>query len=446
MILLHCACGTDSTVEDNMAGRKVRCPSCDRVLDVPAAGSQPAAPVTAAPAGKFKGYTSKAAGIVLGLLLLATLVIPFRVSGSEVLWPTEALAEAWDQADSWSDWQEANWAIVWMLGMWVGGGLLLVAAIALRRLPLAILYLVVAVLLVVALAGMHDDRNIQLSWFLGPQFDFTEEAGPAIIALLGAFLLVNSLRAKMGGRVVICVVQLLLAAGLAGLAGYGLYEAIPEFRDSIESVVEGYEHYASQEQDRTAFLYLLFSVLQLAAPLVLAAGMAVAGLVAFLHGVTFSKRSRMPARLAMFLAVQAVVLWYFLPRYISAPGYMATDATAREFFEAVCPMANTTIFLLAVLTVPVAALAGLIADTAGLAGVRPTWQDQPAPAGAQGRAPSQTPPGSPAPRREKVQAELKGPQPATPGQRLDRLKSLHDQGKLSDEEYQKKRQEILKEL
>jgi hypothetical protein len=175
--------------------------------------------------------------------------------------------------------------------------------------------------------------------------------------------------------------------------------------------------------------------------------MALAGLVAFLHGVTFSKRVRMPARLAMLLAVQAVLAWYFLPRYFDSPRYMATEATGREFLEAACALGNTTIFLLAVLTVPIAALAGLIADSAAAAGVRPTWQDQPAPTGgARQAAPPRRPTAPPAPRREKVQAQLKGPEPATPGQRLDRLKSLHDQGKLSDEEYQAKRKEILKEL
>jgi hypothetical protein len=46
-IALSCACGQRSQVGDELAGRKVRCPVCQAVLDVPAA--RPAAPVPAVP-------------------------------------------------------------------------------------------------------------------------------------------------------------------------------------------------------------------------------------------------------------------------------------------------------------------------------------------------------------------------------------------------------------
>jgi hypothetical protein len=86
-----------------------------------------------------------------------------------------------------------------------------------------------------------------------------------------------------------------------------------------------------------------------------------------------------------------------------------------------------------------------MADLAGALGARPTWLTQPA---AQTPVPPKPqPPQKPAGRTGVYRPPAPGPKPApTPGQRLDQLKALRDEGKITEEEYASRRQDILEQL
>ena len=463
MILLHCVCGTDSTVEDGMAGKKVRCPGCNRILDVPQPGAAGAAE---APPRKFKGYTSKAAGILLGLLLLVTLMIPIgfvvpQERASEVLgtpvWATQAVQSLWERTGSLGgDWAFGGprWMLAGFVGLWVVGLLVLLAGAFLRRLPLAVFYLAGAAGLIVLTFG-----NFRWSDLLAnPYLQLWTAEGIWAVLLVAAFLLVTALRKKMGGRVILCILQILLAGGLLALVVYTAIQIYPAVHDRMTNVTQHYDRLLRDPENANVGGRLAkamnLDLIRAARPAILLGLVGLAALLSLIHGITFSKRTRTLSALAVTLTVLGVILWLVVgnsdivlsgrDRVFNWNNPDSSDYTLADWGRRAIPQLHLVIRQLALICLPLAAVAGFIADLFGAFGVRPTWWNLPPKEGEEiptDTAPVQRPaPPPPAP------APAPTPTRLTPGQRLDQLKALKDRGSLTEEEYQARREEILKEL
>jgi hypothetical protein len=467
MILLHCDCGTDSQVEDSFAGRAVRCPNCDKILHVPLPG-QPGPT-------RFKGFTRKSIGIVFGLLLLATMAIP--ISGgpdTETRWLFDLISEAAEKFDTWF-----AWPIALFVGVWAIGLLLLVLGIALRKLPLALAYLILASAAVVLIVGQyHDDKGLQIlrpvgadNWSFGSEVEGAEALLHPIlgaqgeykwlaVGLIGAFLAFTSLRRKMGGFVPVCLLQLLVAGGLLAACVVSLIhvapaysEVVSEARTALSDEVAQMEDQAAQGEDvtdraREATFATIGFLVHLGRPVYLAAALGLAALLSTIHALTFSRKSRGLAGWALMLSWLTLILWWLMSPVIPPLLYAfgAADSLTPLLRNQLPQAGVILMIILAVAVVCVEAVSGLIADMAGALGARPRWIEQPAPQTA-------PPPKPQAPQRPagrtgvyRPPAGDQAPKQLTPGQRLDRLKTLKDQGKISDDEYNSRREQILKEL
>ncbi|MFW5839794.1 MAG: SHOCT domain-containing protein [Planctomycetota bacterium] len=446
MILLHCPCGMDSTVDDSLAEKKVRCPGCNRILDVPPAGRKDLADPDQP---KFRGFTSKAVGILLGLLLLATLAVPLEITETGIQWVPEKVADLW-QNISLDAWTTTHWKLTSLIGLPAIGLLVLLGGLIFRRLPLAVVYIVGAAGLVVLAAGLKTYSRPLLV------FAFLDEASVWLIPAVLVFLLANSLRAKMGGRAVICVFQILLALAVVALAGYGLYQVAPDLPDQIYEIQNQFGENINPEQAEDGYVAFLMSIFLVLRPVVLTALLVLASLFALLHGVAFGKTSRGPARIAMVLTVIGMMYW-LVTAMVFVPGsayLQISPESIWHFLGKQLQAYHSGVFYLSLLLLPVAAISGLIADVAGALGARPTWYGEsggasasdakPAKVAAKPAAPAPRPPARPTP--AKGQSQLTPSGGLTPSQRLDRLKALRDQDKITEEEYKAKRNEILEDL
>jgi hypothetical protein len=415
-------------------------------------------------------------GIFFGLLLLATMAIPLsRKQSGEFVWAFSLFSEAAKEFDGWVNWFSAAY-----IGVWVTGAVLLVGGILFRKLPLALLYLVVASGMVVLLAGASqsdakDARTIGFRSYLTgeplatdldgnilndrsqepldrPVLGVAQKYKWPVVGLLGLFLAATSLRRKMGGFIPVCLLQILAAGGVLAVCAWSLVVLIPDYSQQIgkdrAELKERIEQAQSDEdQVKTWSFEFVSRQAVLLRPIYLAGAFALASVLSLLHGLSFSKKSRAPAGWALMLSWLSLLVWWLLsgmfPQVVTL---IRWEQSAEEIlFTAVLPVLPTLLVAWALAVVAVEALSGVPADIGAALGARPKWLDQQAPQTPP--PPKPQPPQKPAGRTGVYRPPAEGPKtPPTPGQRLDQLKVLKDQGKITEEEYASRREEILKQL
>jgi len=193
-------------------------------------------PAPLAPAGptKPRSLTRRGVGIVVGILLLLTLVIPYGLDAGD------KPVMSWDILKDYKAAGLARETLAFLISAWAVGLAVLVLASAMRRLALSIAYLLVAAGLGVLFyfTYLHTPLPHLLSTTMLPtQFNsqtirrLTDYAlsvkALAIIGMLApaVFLILIGCRLRLGGAIIICIFQILIAAAFTALEGVAFWRA-----------------------------------------------------------------------------------------------------------------------------------------------------------------------------------------------------------------------------
>ena len=225
-------------------------------------------------------YTSRAAGIGAGLVLLLTFVIPFAPQ----VW-------AWDKLKTFAQVPLSEQGF--LITAWAVGLLALLCGVVLRRMWLAAGYLMlgaggaVAVFSCLEVAFLPLFRSATVHWISAPGLDMI---GYGAVA---AFLVVTGIRTRLGAGRFLCALQILLGAGLALLLGICLY-------DGFRSVVAQRPFLSARGWRKSLFTLIVQGMLALSAGMALVHGFAVRA--------SGSGVSRVARRLAMVTMVAMPIL------------------------------------------------------------------------------------------------------------------------------------------
>jgi len=137
MIRIECKCGQVLVAEDRLAGSAVACPQCQRRVELP---SEPARPprVQALLAGlRDRLSGARLLGLALGVLILATAVLPWMVLGQ----PTgDGEPAEWRYVFSWQVIADAPAMVgAAAVGVWIVGGAVAGLSLLLPTRPLRVL-------------------------------------------------------------------------------------------------------------------------------------------------------------------------------------------------------------------------------------------------------------------------------------------------------------------
>jgi hypothetical protein len=441
-----------STIDDRFAGKQVYCPGCSSVIDVPAA---------AAPAKKEKGKavagkTRRWIGVAFGLLILATIFIPWNVRGeiprehidAELPPQTVQLGYSWQRLRDW--WNGDDKAIAgYVVGLWVAGLAAVIAAVTWQRFPLAAAYIVLGgvgltLLMLLAREGrvatVEQLRRLfagkagevpamdRSAWMWKPSW-FAHAA-----VLVPAAFVVTSIRVRLRGWVPVNLLQLLVAVAAVLVLAVGTYAYVLQADGAYHQLQEHYEslregHPSPDDLDIQHVLKVFEAFLP---PLAFGVLTAAAAVMAF-HGLLFLLRRAGLSRIALLWGQwsfwSVLLLMVAFPAVIKMPTAKG-PALAQVGYTAL--QCNYHLMAVSVLLLCYEGMAGLLTDLIGL--VRGGGN----PKAAEPRA-SQPPAAAPA--RVAAPAPPKGP-----SERLAELDRLRSKGAISEEEYNATRDRILKEL
>lgn len=226
-------------------------------------------------------YTSRAAGIGAGLVLLLTFVIPFAPRrGGGYVW-------AWDMLKTFGQLPVSLQGF--LITAWAVGLLALLCGLVLRRMSLAVGYLMLGVGGAVALF-----TYFQLEFPLHFRSSTIHCLNTQVLTRIGfgtlaGFLVVTGIRARLGAGKFICTLQILLSAALGGLLGVCLY-------DGIRSALDTWPNMSAGVWRDTLFTWITQGMLALSA------------LTAMLHAFAMRARRSWPTRLARRLALVVALL------------------------------------------------------------------------------------------------------------------------------------------
>jgi len=342
-----------------------------------------------------KPLTRKSAGIILGLLLLLTFVIPFDVVSGKPTWSWDLLQNIRNMR-----WQMA----AFLIGAWAIGLAALILGSAMRGIALSIAYLVLsaAAVVLIYLAFLRGSSvpmgySSRVLKFLSPKaLNIIAVASPAV------FLVVVGVRLRLGGSILGNLVELLVGGAFAALWGILTYEAIRGW--SMPAGASGWTWAAA--------------IIGIATSAILA----LAGLLAFLHSFAF--RSNHGGASAAAKTIVILLLILRVAWSIAAPAIQAKS------FRVVLNVLAVNVMLFCEALLALEALVSIFSELGGMAiapeklpsAVRP---DQAVPAAARQPAAAAS-----------VQAD----------ERLRQLDALRAKGAISAEEYKAQRDRILGQL
>ncbi|MBI5723783.1 MAG: SHOCT domain-containing protein [Planctomycetes bacterium] len=417
-IPVKCSCGYAAMIDEVYDNWQSACPKCGKTIRV---GSD---------LGTLWGrraLSRKWVGIICGIMLIATLVMP---------WSWTAGAAKW----SWTVLKDSSAAMATlMIGGWIIGMACLACGIFLRGVPLALGYLVLGGIGTALLAMAAGTENILPQVLLfntisaEPVNQAIRQAGAesvavtpfwlkiAAVSCLGCLLVFTSLRVRLGSRIIVCLLQLLASAGTATVLAISVY-------------------YGIRAMDRLNMLSTLIMFLM--------AGVIFVGCVmAFAHAINFRSLG------AWQSLVGLACLWLGLAGLVA-------HAALRSLFEgagfgsALADIARL-MFVFSIALLAVEGVGALVANiVAGLAAAATG-----APAGApnvpmtasgillrQGQALDGKPADSPAPLRAQLVPAAGTAAPSDIPARLKEMESLRQQGLISQAEFDAKKAELLKQL
>ncbi|MBI5723046.1 MAG: hypothetical protein HZA50_03730 [Planctomycetes bacterium] len=405
MIQTQCGgCGLIMGYDESMAWRVTACSGCGRAIII-----QPGL----AQQGLFgrKDLTSKGAGVICGLLILATICIP---------WCVDPLRMSWEELR-----HQARPEVIFIISLWAAGLAALVMAFATRAMVLAVAYLAIGGGSIAAIFIHAAGRGAGIS--LAMLFPLLEDAWAlrlaTVCALLGLIVL-SSLRARIGSAIPLNLLQMLCSIGAAALLAICGYKMI----DWILSYPHGLPSH------RLAPVIFAMVFLGLAA---------VGCLLAFGHSLAFRSPGRAVSGIAMGLIWVALLGQIFFGIIMYAVEFKDIKVI---FGPLVVAMMIVPIFLIAA-----EGLTALLANITALCTAPPNKIPPLAVAQPQSALTYQ-PAGQPSP--VQAQAVMSHPigaaaaqhHPQTAAARLNELVNLRNQGLITQDEYNAKRAKIIELL
>ncbi|MHC4983230.1 MAG: hypothetical protein ACYTF6_08700 [Planctomycetota bacterium] len=376
MITVRCSCGKDLAFDDDFAGKSVKCSNCGGDVKIPAAAEgkgEPAAPPPAAPKpppaapppavpkppaaapppaappgaqqpppaytyypqppfGAAAPGALRRAGragiIVLCVLVLLTLVVPWKVQDDTITW-------SWDVIGN-----EPDAELVFHVGLWVVAFVGLVLAIISRGLLLSALLALASIGGMVLMFIAYEETTLRL---LAEPLERLSSRGLVLnltVAFTAALFVFAEARGLVGRGVVLGVLQAVPAAACLVMTAILLIPNISEMVDTFGGV-ESMEDFALGEGLALAWLTLSMFFLFLG------------GLVGLIHGLAINSERRAPAMAAAALARLAVVV--IMLRVMSVPAI-------EERWEEILPEVIRVILLYAMPIIFCAGLSRLIGD------------------------------------------------------------------------------------
>ncbi|HUS48047.1 MAG TPA: hypothetical protein VM098_08005, partial [Phycisphaerae bacterium] len=319
MITVRCSCGRDVTVEDHLAGKSTKCPSCGSQVSIPASG-EPKRPAPAAaaekPAGPVPGWVmpqprprtpvpsvgyyppppappkpaeaqgaGKAGLIFLCILVLLTVVVPWDwdVRGGRATW-------SWDVLRS-----KPQSYVMFVISLWAAGFFGFVLGCAFSGLSLSILLAVLSSAgMALMFAAFGTKTLVQLA---GPLSGLSSRALVlSLTAALAMLLFVSAaVRGRAGGGAILGFLQAVASAGCLAMLAVLL---IPSIR-RIVSDLRGIRTFdAFVRGDGLTYAWMLLCLLLVF----------LGSLVGLLHGLAFKSTRGGPAKAAAALVRISVVL------------------------------------------------------------------------------------------------------------------------------------------
>lgn len=357
-------------------------------------------------------FTSKSAGITLGILLLLTFVIPFGLQpDNKPIW-------SWDVLKNFELLPKE--AKVFYIGVWAIGLLALVLGAALRRLALATCYLILGiggVVIVFAILKTLPAEILTLSFASKTLRDISPKTLQVIwLIATGALLIVCGIRGRLGGVIGLCIFQILIGAAFTAFQGILLHDGIRAAVDAPPGLPAG-----------VWWPYIFRLIMQ--------GLLCLGGLFAFFHGFGFRSRGRgltTAARVLVYIALLGGLAYPLVDR----PVHMKS-------FAPFLFLLNPTLMLACLLLL---FLEGCIAFFSELGATVCQPIAPPAPAvPVMQPAPMMAAPAAPT---VVVTAPSPPPAPATPTVqgRLQQLDAMLRQGAITEEEYNTQRARILDQL
>lgn len=299
MIQFACTCGQSMLYPDSLAGRQVHCPRCQQLVTVPQrTGPVPldlaGGAVEGDPSAGGKSPTSRMMGIILGLIMLATIGSPWEIRSElqfgEYSWKyseQQKIKWSWDLVRDSGTPRELK---VVLYGLWAAGLATLLAAAVMRRLPLAITYLVITVAGgAVFLFAFREP--LQSAWeglFAGRRIDAAVQVSSFIATM--ALLISAGLRVKAGRNLGINLLLAVAGAAVIATVAIILWQNHEEILDTWKATANNPSPTAEVERN-TMMIFLGCHGL-----------VVLAGLLAIIQGAT-------PIRSAAMAGVARTLVW-----------------------------------------------------------------------------------------------------------------------------------------
>ena len=233
--------------------------------------------------------TSNRAGILAGVLLLATFLLPVGSDHGRLVWTVQLLPRA------------PGWVPVVLPTLWVMGLAAIIVGSTLRAMTLSVCYLVLATTVVIF--------AVALAVQLGAHGIFGESSADAVLALLGvlalgAFLVVTGVRLRLPTNNPVCVAQIIISIFFVGLM--------------ISFFVQMVVYVANMPRDAPGAMWLMGY-----GGLLMQLLLALAGVPSVVNGFEFQSQdtslTRTGRRLAISVLLTVLTFCLLLPVMMDAP-------------------------------------------------------------------------------------------------------------------------------